>query len=93
MYNNELGFSKIRVKIPRREYVEQPLQKFDIFGTLFAQKYIVETDEDGKKWMPEKLDTYYVQNGAFGHPETYKQLMSSLRTSGDIELICSSKYQ
>ena len=93
MYNNELGFSKIRVKIPRREYVQSPFEQFDIFGNLLAKKHFIETDEDGKKWMSEQLDTYYVQNGAFGHPDIYKKLMSSLRTSGDIELICSSKYQ
>ena len=93
MYNTELGFSKIRVNLPRREYVEHPLEKFNILDSYFRNKRIIQIDDDGKMWMPEGLETYYVQNGAFGHPEIYKKLMSSLRTSGDVELICSSKYQ
>ena len=47
----------------------------------------------GKLWMSEETKTYYIQNGAFGHAELYKDIMSRLKTQGDIDLICSNQNE
>ena len=47
----------------------------------------------GTRWFSEETKTYYIQNGAFGHAELFKDIMSRLKTQGDMDLICSSQNE